>query len=142
MGRRRAATEYGEAFDEPALATTGGATGEERLQHLAFPLLAHIPHTAASTLKVMDFVRAVVFDPEFVWSPQVSSAAVEEVVSVLRSDQLSVTSLAKLLHLPVVAEQRLLRGAVACLGPGLESNPALRELLAGVLDGLNKRSAA
>jgi len=133
---------YGEAFEEPALATTGGATGEERLQHLAFPLLAHIPQTAASTLKVMDFVRAVVVDPVFVWSPQGSWAAVDEVVAVLRSDHFSVTSLSKVLHLPVVTEQRLLRGAVACLGPGLESSPALRELLAGVLDGLKKRAAA
>jgi len=133
---------YGEVFEEPALATTGGATGKERLQHLALPLLARITHTAASTLKVLDFVRPIVVDPVCVWSPQGSCAAVDEVLSVLRSDQFSITSLAKVLHLPVVAERRLLRGVVSCLGPGLESNPALRELLSGVLDGLKKHAAA
>jgi len=133
---------YGEALDEPALGTTGGEAGAARLRNMSLPLLPHIPCTAASTLKILDFVRAVVVDPTFVWAPQKSWAAVDAVVDVLLSSEFSIPSLAATLSLPLVKEQRLLRGAVACFGPGLESDARLRRLLAGLLSGLKERAAA
>jgi len=115
--------------------------GAERLLNLSLPLLPYIPSTAASALKVMEFVRAIVVDPAFVWAPQGSWVAVDELVAVLRSESFSVPSLATVLWMTAVAEQRLLRGAVACLGPGLDAHPHLRVLLADVLCGLKRRIA-
>jgi len=132
---------YAEALEEPALATTGGAKGAARLLNLSLPLLPHIPSTAASALKVMEFVRAVVVDPVVVWAPQGCWVAIDEVVAVLRSERFSVPALASVLGLPLVAEQRLLRGAVACLGPGLAADLNLRVLLADVLSALKGRVA-
>jgi len=133
---------YGEALDEPALSTTGGAAGAARLRDMSFPLLPHIPCTAASTVKILDFVHAIVVDPAVVWAPHNSWVAVDAVVDALLSDNFSIQPLAAVLSLPVVKEQRLLRDAVACLGPGLESDVQLRQLLAGVLSGLKERVAA
>ena len=124
---------YGEALDEPALGTTGGVTGEERRLVMSLPLLPHVPGTAASMLKILEFVRAVTVDPAFVWAPQGSWAAVDAVLGVLRASEFSVASLAAVLSLPVVKEQRLLRGALACFGPGLEADHEMRNLLAAVL---------
>ena len=59
----------------------------------------------------------------------------------LRSERFSVPALASVLGLPLVAEQRLLRGAVACLGPGLAFDPYLRVLLADGLSALKGRVA-
>jgi len=132
---------YGEALEEPALASTGGTMGAALLFNLSLPLLPHIPSTAASALKVMEFVRVVVVDPALVWAPQGSWVAVDELVSVLRSERFSVPSLAAVLQIPAVSEQRLLRGAVACLGPGLDAHPHLRMLLADVLCALKRRVA-
>jgi len=131
---------YGEALEEPALGSTGGAIGAERLLHMSLPLQTHIPCTAASTLKIMEFVRAIVVDPVFVWAPQGSWVAVDAVLDVLNADHFSVASLSAALLLPAVNEQRLLRGAVACLGPGLDADHALRGLLARVLMGLKRRA--
>lgn len=130
---------YGEALGEPALATTGGAVGADRSQNLSLPLLRHIPSTTASALKVMEFVRAVVVDPTVVWAPQGSWVAVDELLRVLRSPDFTIMSLAAALKTPAVDEQRLLRGAVDCLGPGLDADPSLRGLLAAVLTGLKAR---
>ena len=130
---------YGEALEEPALGTTGGTIGAQRLENLSMPLLPHIPGTAASMVKILEFVRAIVVDPVLVWAPQGSWAAVDAVLNVLNSDRFAIDSLAATLSLPVVKEQRLLRGAVACLGPGLDANPALRQLLAAVLLGMKRR---
>eukprot|EP00168_Porphyra_purpurea_P012966 TRINITY_DN3485_c0_g3_i1.p3 TRINITY_DN3485_c0_g3~~TRINITY_DN3485_c0_g3_i1.p3 ORF type:complete len:314 (-),score=59.19 TRINITY_DN3485_c0_g3_i1:2005-2946(-) len=77
---------YGEALEEPALASTGGARGEERLRNVTLPLLPLIPSAAASTLKVMEFVRAMFVDPVYVWKPQGSWTAVDKVAAVLRSN--------------------------------------------------------
>jgi len=57
---------YGEALEEPALGTTSGTTGASRLLNLSLPLQAHIPGTAASTLRILEFVRAILVDPVFV----------------------------------------------------------------------------
>jgi len=132
---------YGEALEEPALGTTGGTIGAERLLNLSLPLQAHIPGTAASTLKILEFVRAILVDPVFVWAPQGSWAAVDAVLEALNAQRFSVELLAAALNLPPVNDQRLLRGAVACLGPGLDANPELRRLLARLLSGLKKRAA-
>jgi len=130
---------YGEALDEPALGTTGGVTGEERRLVMSLPLLPHVPGTVASMLKILEFVRAVTVDPAFVWAPQGSWAAVDAVLGVLQASNFSVAALAAVLRLPVVKEQRLLRGAVACFGPGLEADRQMRKLLAAVLKALKRR---
>lgn len=130
---------YGEALEEPALATTGGGEGSERMKNLSLPLQDRIPSTAASALKIKKVVRAIVVDPVVVWAPQGSRLTVDAVVSVLLSESFSIASLAAVLRLPAVTEQRLLRGVVACLGPGMDSNPAMRRLLADVLSGLKRR---
>jgi len=57
---------YGEALEEPALGTTSGTIGASRLLNLSLPLHAHIPGTATSTLRILEFVRAIVVDPVFV----------------------------------------------------------------------------
>lgn len=132
---------YEEALGEPALATTGGRAGADRMRNLSLPLLPHIPGTAASTLKIMEFVRAIVVDPAFVWAPKGSWEAVGTMLAVLRSEDFSIDSLGAALRLPAVTEQRLIRGAVRCLGPGLHANKDLQELLAGVLSGLKERVA-
>jgi len=67
---------YGEALDEPALGTTGGVTGEEQRLVMSLPFLPHVPGTAVSMLKVLEFVRAVTVDPVFACAPQRSWAAV------------------------------------------------------------------
>lgn len=131
----------GELLGESALATTGGGHGADRLQNLSPQLLPHIPSTAASALKIMEFVRAIVVDPAVVRSPQGSWEAVEQLLAVLQSEGFSIASLGAVLRSPVVAEQRLLRGAVGCLGPGLEADPGLRHLLSDVLLGLTERVA-
>lgn len=121
------------------MATTGGRLGVDRAEKLALPLLPHIPSTAASSLKIMEFVRAVIVDPAVVWAPQASWRAVDDLLAVLHSPQFTISSLAEVLKSPSVTEQRLLRGAIGCMGPGLEAHPGLRSLLAGVLSGLKER---
>jgi len=130
---------YGEALDEPALGTKSGVTGEEQRLVMRIPFLPHVPGTAASMLKVLEFVRAVTVDPVFVWAPQGSWAAVDAVLGVLLAEDFSVHALAAVLRSPAVKEQRLLRGAVACLGPGLEAHTETRKLLAAVLKTLKRR---
>jgi len=130
---------YGEELDESALSTTGGVAGAARLRDMSFPLLPLIPCTAASTVKILDLVHAIVVDPAVVWAPQNSWVAVVAVIDVLLSVNFSIQSLVAVLSLPAVQEQRLLRCAVACFGPGLESDARLRQLLAGVLNGFKER---
>jgi len=105
---------YGEALEEPALASTGGTMGAALLFNLSFPLLPHIPSTAASALKVMEFVRVVVVDPALVWAPQGSWVAVDELVSVLRSERFSVPSLPAVLQILAVVAYLL---NIRILGP-------------------------
>jgi len=61
------------------------------------------------------------------------------VTGVLLATNVFVAAFAAVLRLPEVKEQRLLRGAVACLGPGLEANLDMRKLLAAVLMTLKRR---
>jgi len=89
---------YGEALEEPALASTGASAGEQRKLHLSLPLLPHSPSTSASALKFMEFFRAVVVDPIAVWGPQSSWVTVDELVELLRSADFSIPRLAALLR--------------------------------------------
>lgn len=132
---------YEEALEEPALGTKSGTIGASRLLNLSQPLQAHIPGTAGSTLKILEFVRAILVDPVFVWAPQGSWAAVDVMLEALNAPEFSVDFLAAALSLPPVNDQRLLRGAVACLGPGLDAHPKLRRLLARLLAGIKTREA-
>jgi len=59
----------------------------------------------------------------------------------LNAPQFSVDFLAAALSFPPVKDQRLLRRAVACLGPRLDAHPKLRRLLAGLLSGIKTRAA-
>jgi len=130
---------YGEALEDSALGTTGGVTGKEQQLMMSSPCLPHVPGTAASMLKVLEFVRAVTVDPVFLWAPQGSWAAVDAVLAVLLANCFSVAAFAAVLRLPEVKEQRWLRGAVACLGPGLEADPETRRLLEAVPKTLQRR---
>ena len=130
---------YGEALDDSALGTTGGVTGTEQRLMMSSPCLPHVPGTAASMLKVLEFVRAVTVDPVFLWAPQASWAAVDAVLGVLLANYFSVAAFAAVLRLPEVKEQRWLRGAVACTRPLPEADPETRRLLAAVLKTLKRR---
>lgn len=84
-------------------------------------------------------MRAIEIDPVVVWAPQGSWLAVDAVFSVLLSEKFSIAYLAAVLRLPAVTDQRLLRGVLACFGPGMDSDPALRLLLSDALSGLERR---
>jgi len=106
---------------------------------MSLPFLPHVLGTTASMLMVLEIVRSVTVDPVFVRAPQGSCAAMDAVLAVLLAKNFSVAALAAVLRLPEVKEQRLLLGSVACLGPGLESDPETRRLLAAVLTALKRR---
>jgi len=129
---------YAEILDEPALADTGGARAAARLRDLILPPLPHIPSTAASSIKLVDFVRAVLVDPFTVWAPGSHWGAVDALIDALSAKDFSVSVLAAVLSRVDVTEQRLLRGAVACLGPAFCLRPRVREVFDGVLKALKK----
>ena len=119
---------YDDILDEPALLDTGGARAAAGLRDLIRPALPHIPSTAASNIKLVDFVRALVVDPFTVWAPGDQWGAVEALIKTLsRAD---------------VTEKRLLRGAAACLGPACCLSSRVRELFVGVLNALKETCKA
>lgn len=124
---------YAERFSEPALADTGGASSGARIRALVLPLRAGIPGTAASALKVMDFVRAVVVDPFTVWAPCNNWAPIEAVLDCLLDESLTAEKLLDVVNRKDVTDMRLLRGVVACLSPVLRAEAESRRLLAEVL---------
>lgn len=124
---------YAQRFAEPALADTGGTSAATRVRQLVFPLREGVPGTAASALKVLDFTRAVVVDPFTVWAPGGNWSAIEAVFFCLLDDDFSIDKLAGVLGSSDVTELRLLRGAVACLGPALCADPTSRLVLARLL---------
>jgi len=130
-----------EQLNEPALADTGGAEGVERQQNLVLPLLTRIPSTGASTSKLLDFVRAVVVDPFTVWAPGNSWSAVDAILVCVLDRNFSLATMATVLDRPDVRDQRLLRGAAACLGPALSLHTDLRSAFAGVLKCLKETGA-
>jgi len=133
---------FAELFTEPALADTGGAKGTSLEADMLFRLQPSIPTTAAATLKVVDFVRAVTVDPFVVWAPDGDWSAIDALINVLSSDGFTSTKLAAVLDRADVCELRLLRAAVACLGPGLERDAGLRPVLADLLSALKDTAAA
>ena len=133
---------FAELFTEPALADTGGVKGTMLEADMLFRLQPSIPTTAAATLKVVDFVRAVTVDPFVVWAPDGDWGAIDALVDVLSSDNFTSTKLAAVLDRSDVCELRLLRAAVACLGPGLERDAGLRPVLADLLTALKDTAAA
>jgi len=133
---------YADILDEPALVDKGGARAAARLRGLILPPLPHIPSTAASGIKLVDFVRALVVDPFTVWAPGVRWGAVDALIEALSANDFSLTILAGALGREDVTEQRLLRGAVACLGPAFCLFPRGRELFVGVLSSLKKTCQA
>lgn len=110
---------YALRFSEPALADTGGVSAAARVRKLVLPLRSGIPGTAASALKVMDFLRALVVDPFTVWAPGDKWTAIEAVFFCLLDDDFTKDRLTGIVDRADVKELRLLRGAVACLGPAL-----------------------
>jgi len=133
---------YADVLDEPALADTGGARAAARLRDLILPPLPHIPSTAASSIKLVDFMRALVVDPFTVWAPGDQWGAVDALIEALSANDFSLALLAGALARDDVTEQRLLRGAVACLGPAFCLFSRVRELFVGVLTSLKKTCKA
>lgn len=129
---------FAEALHEPALADTGGSKGTLGEAHMLLRLRAHIPTTAAATHKVIHFCRVLAVDPVMVWGSGDSWRAIESVRDVLEQPGLDISGLEEVLSMEEVCELRLLRGAVACLGPALLQNHRLRrtmsDLLQAVLD--------
>jgi len=124
---------YAEQFGEPALADTGGASGAVQIRKLVLPLRAGAPCTAASALKVLDFVRAVVVDPFTVWAPTDDWSAVDAVFNCLLSNDFSMAHLSDVVARTDVSDLRLLRGAVACLAPTLCAHAEVRRVFAELL---------
>jgi len=133
---------FAELFTEPALADTGGEKGTMLEADMLFRLHSSIPTTSAATLKVVDFVRAVAVDPCFVWAPDGDWGAIDALVEVLGIDDFTSADLATVLDRPDVAELRLLRSAVACLGPGLVRDAGLRPVLADLLTAIKDTAGA
>jgi len=125
--------QFSERFTEPALADSGGSKGTELEADMLFRLQPSIPTTAAATLKVVDFVRAVTVDPYVVWARDGDWGAIDAIVEVLSSRNFTSDKLAAVLHRSDVTEMRLLRGAVACLGPGLVRDASLRPVFVNLL---------
>ncbi|KAK1859160.1 hypothetical protein I4F81_001757 [Pyropia yezoensis] len=133
---------FAELLSEPALADTGGEKGVKLNDEMMFRLQADIPTTAAATLKIADFVRALTVDPFVVWAPGGQRAAVDAIVEELHRPNSSVQSLSSVLRRPDVSNLRLLRSAVACLGPALIADPSLRRVFSDVLSAVKDTAVA
>lgn len=125
--------QFAELFCEPALADTGGEKGTKLKADMLFRLRPEIPTTAAATLKIVDFVRALTVDPVMVWAPNNNWGAVNAIHRVLVDKDFTADKLATTLEREDVCNLRLLRGAVACLGPAFVEDQSLRVIFAGLL---------
>lgn len=92
-----------------------------------------IPTTAAATLKIVEFVRALTVDPYIVWAPNDNWGAVDAIHGVLVDREISADKLVTALEREDVCNLRLLRGAVACLGPAIVDDQSLRVVFADLL---------
>lgn len=121
------------ALDEPALADTGGALCD-RLQ-LASKVRLHpdIPCTVNGAAKVIEFVRALCAEPIFVWCQNGDWGAVDALANVLDDPNWTQQALQGVLRDQRVREQRVLRGAIACLAPALLASSTIRRALRKVL---------
>lgn len=127
---------FAEKFNEPALADTGGAKGTKLKADMVFRLRPEIPTTAAATLKIVDFVRALTVDPYSVWAPNNDWRAVLSIHEVLVDRGFTADKLEAVLDREDVCNLRLLRGAVACLAPAFVIDQGLRVVFADVLHAL------
>lgn len=103
---------------------------------MVFRLRPENPITAAATLKVVDFVRALIVDSYTVWAPNDDWSAVNATHDVLVDRNFTVCKLEDALDRDDVCSFRLLRGAVACLAPAFVGDQGLRVVLADVLKAL------
>lgn len=124
---------FAELFCEPALADTGGERGTKLKADMIFRLRPEIPTTAAATLKIVDFARAMTVDPYMVWAPNDDWGAVDAIHGVLVDRDFSADKLVTALEREDVCNLRLLRGAVACLGPAFVDDQSLRVVFADLL---------
>lgn len=124
------------ALDEPALCDTGGARGNRVQVESKVRLLSSVPCTVNGAAKIIEFVRALCAEPVFVWSANGDWGAVKAVAHVLDEANWSEQALQGVLQDARVREQRVLRGAIACLAPVLlasaETRAALRNVLRAV----------
>jgi len=90
---------------------------------------------------VINFLWAVTVDAVTVWAPLNKWTAVLTLVAMLEARNLSSFTLAATLNRPNVTEQRLLRGAVACLGPAIVVHRHLPVLLEMLLQSLHETMA-
>lgn len=127
---------YAEQFSKPALANTGGEKGTKLKADMVFRLRREIPTTAAATLKIVDFVRALTVDPYSVWSPNIHWAAITAIHDVLVDRNFTAEKLVDALDREDGCNLRLLRGAVACLAPAFLRDQGLCIVLADVLQAL------
>lgn len=112
---------------------TGGARAAARLCDLMLSTELHIPSSAASNVKLAVFVRALVVDLSTVWAPGDQLGAVMGHIKTLSAENVSLLDVAGTLSRADVTKQRLLCGAVACLGPAFCLSPRVPELFVGVL---------
>lgn len=133
---------YAEQLGEPALADTGGVKGMLYESRLHMRVQKNIPTTVAATHKIIQFARALAVDPVMVWSDGKDWSGVNFLEDVMRRVDFDQDLLQDALHQPAVSEFRLLRGAVACLGPVLVDDPDLRLMLADLLAALKDTEAA
>lgn len=127
---------FAELFCEPALADTGGERGTKLKADMLFRLRPEIPTTAAATLKIVDFARALTVDPYMVWAPNDNWGAADAIHGVLVHQEFSADKLVTALEREDVCNLRLLRGAVACLGPAFVDDQSLRVVFADLLTAL------
>jgi len=124
---------YAELFKERAPADTGGAKGLQCESERLLRLQPTIPTTAAASLKVIHFARAVTVDPFTLWAPGGEWVAVDALIAVLGTRRYSSRALAEVLEVEKVRELRLPRDAAACLGPAFAIHPDVRAAFRGLL---------
>jgi len=133
---------YAELFKERALADTGGAKGLQCELERRLRLQPTIPTTAAASLKVIHFARAVTVDPFTLWDPGGQWVALDALIAVLGRRRYSSRALAEVLESEEVRELRLLRDATACLGPAFAIHPDVRAAFRGLLLAMKATGAA
>lgn len=121
------------ALDEPALCDTGGARGDGVQAQSRVRLHPRIPCTVNGAAKIIEFVRALCAEPVLVWCANGDWGAIEALVHVLDGANWTEDALQRVLKDRRVSEQRVLRGAIACLAPALLSSSDIRSSLRKVL---------
>lgn len=124
---------YAQEIGDPSLLDAGGAAGRRRRDGALLRVIPGIPSTAATTSRLVDFLRAVVVDPVVVWAPGGDWAGVSALVQALVADKFDKRALQLAINLPQVKELRLLHGAVSALFPVLCTQPRVRDIFSNLL---------